>query len=96
VLRFRNLPYIPNKGTNNGNNSKLKEMVWKCAYKKFIRKNWKMVIRTENLRIKSETPTQRRICIPLLMFSICVCTDKDKVLGGKTMSGLLSLCIFYF
>lgn len=96
MLRFRNLPYVLNEGTNNVNNNKLKEVVWKWAIKKFLRKTWKMVIWIENLRTKSETQKQNKICIPLLMLSICVCNDKDKVLSGRTMAGLLNLCIFYF
>lgn len=96
MLRSRNLPYVLNEGTNNGNNNKLKEVVWKWAIKKFLRKTWKMVIWIENLRTKSETQKQKNICIPLLMLSICVCNDKDKVLSGRTMAGLLNLCIFYF
>lgn len=27
---------------------------------------------------------------------LSVCSDKDKVLSGRTMAGLLNLCIFYF
>lgn len=73
MIRFRNLPYTLNKGRNNCDNNRLKEVLWKGAIKSFSEKLGKFFLTkfwTENLRPELETQTQINICILLLMFSI--------------------------
>lgn len=39
MVTLRNLPYVSNKGRNNGNSNKIKEVIWEWAIKKVSQKN---------------------------------------------------------